>query len=979
MDIVSKLLEQFSSSKTDPFIKTASKKEASPLSHFGQAREDHPYVYDNSQKKPEVVKNVPENDIVEKKATLLDIVEAPNMYEHLHNRWNVIASITGVKNPEAAFKNFEGYSTLTDRGRCALAYTKEKDSFVNEWHSQLMGKTALDENMDEKDAFKKLMRMISNDVRMRIKFEFSDPFHEEYSSSEKKAIFDEIEKFGSPDDKWLSETYQKKYALKKTADSINDEHNTQTHDSYLESIGDEVDQKDINNHIHGSPLDNNRSVVDRRLDTSETPPVSAPDTGLLFDTIQRADPSREEPLNQDRRDFEGLNASKKSQFSMQTPVDPNCSAVIDFQNRAKQDPNAPVEQIMQGFEKNHAQTCEQCKQYGLNNIQVTEAKKKLIASMGKTSQQWEYFHNALNRLKELNGKPMLRKVFDEGYYPILQDMVARGFAEFKKIKVTGTTSQIVMTPKGKLALTAVEEKMNMQKTNEPTTVSPTSQGEDLPGKDTEEADQNAPTEEIPIIMPVASKKTYSIADMEEFAPHIAKEMAKMGIMFVDKNGFDKKYASYIKKVSHVPEMNRKAMEKKAAELEISPSSYRKILYAHDGLKVFSHDEFVTKAGTTKAKLYKYKEAGTPVSIGSDNYIVAKITDSEIFLRKAQVGYDSASELKNYDTEIPENAYRNNKLAKFTVYVKKENGEKGKDLGYCRSHKESRLLGLAEGEGHYIVEVTNEKIGPASSNTGSPEIYGVYEYEVRPMPSGGAHATDSDQLMVTNYHQLNTEDPATHESLVVKKDASKKAQKMDKMFTVYPPDVANANEVADWAFEFADMYGFESDENSITDQTIQIWSRDGNDAKLQQRLEQAGIDFSSTDMIPDVEEALTDNPEEGMQIESKLTKTGESALKALYKACERVARDVSDGSRMFSSPEERKTVRTILEFIDNNLPALAKIAGVSAQEEKKTEQVIEDAKQEVEASPTEKASDTAPVVNEQKNENQVEEKNETVNS
>lgn len=1086
MDIVEKFYSSLGVSKReDPFIRTSSKKEETPLSHFG-IQTDLPYDYDNGakEKAPEVVKD---ENFDKKKEAILNIIEAPNMYDTLPERWKVISSVTGIKDPESAFnKNYDAYVNLSDRSRCALAYTKESDHKVNEWYNLLMNKTASDINMDKEEAFCKLMIMISNDTKMRIKWEFSDPFHQEYSSEEKKRIFEEIEQFGSPDDKWIAETYQKKYASKRkaqelvepqsrpavnnqkvghkcacgsdevydvgltlsdgrkenlyrcfncggtfkkegndyigltpggvqgrkaqydaestkewynklipderesifnhlqfpqehkarfiklsfevlpttlqnaltelaskrkimpvnaikaqtewnmqfpfykvegprehrgvtswdvikvnspvngelirsfsreddarnyleyiktevskrTADSINDEQNTKTNETYLESIGDEVDDGDISNHIHKSPIDNNKSVVDRRLDAPQTPPVYVPDNGIFFDTIEKADPSREEPINQDKKEFEGINA-----------------------------------------------------------------KKAILASMQKSGQQWEYYYNSLSKLKELDGKPMLRRVFDEGYYPILKDMVDKGFAKLEKIKVTGTTSKIIMTDQGKLALTAVEEKLKHETETAPETVSPASADEDLPGAEGDIS--TAPTKEME--MQVANKKTYSVSDVEDFAPHVARAMTKMGIMFVNREKFDERYASYIGQVKEVPEYDNSRLEKKAAELEIPKNVYRKMLYAQEGLKVLSHDDFVQKSGTTKAKLYQYKDPGTFVKLGNEEFVVAKITDNEVFLRRAQTGYDSDEEVKRDQDTLPENAYRNNKDSKFFVYEKKDNGQKGKELGYGRSHKDARMRGLANGEGHYIVEVLNEKVGPPTSNTGSPEVYGVYEYEVRKMPAGGAYPTDNDSLKVCNYRQLNVGDPATHITKMVT-TAQIEVNKA-KMFTVYPPDVQSEDEVLSWAFNNKSKMQFEYDDNSITHDSAKIWASGTDDDTLEQRLNFAGIDYTYTEVAP---AQINQHMENLMQArKARVTKTAESALKALFKCCERVARDLSDGSRMFTSPEDRKLVRAILDFIDTNMDGLARISGASNQEKAEVEEAVEEAKEEVEISPVEK--------------------------
>lgn len=992
MDLVKKIYENLKiDKKENPFVKKASKT-STPLSHFGVRSDlDYDYEGENQDKKKEVVKD---ENFDKKREAILDVIEAPNMFENLPNRWKVVAAVTGLKNPEAAFKNYDSYVNLSDRGRCALAYTKESDHKVNEWYNLLMNKEAEDK-MTKEEAFDKLLLMISNDVKMRIKWQVEDPIGEK-SASEMTEIVKEIEEIGSPDDLELVKMYKEKFASKKeaaveylylniydidqayggpeeggwyyqtrnpihsqqipantahdsielmknhlkqefhadendagtryrvnggadrvlrvedhpakgypafkpryeskkTADSINDENNTQTLESYTESIGDQRDDGDIEkNHVHGSPFDNNKSIVNDALDAAPTPPVYAPSSsdGLLFDTIQRQDPGHEIPIDDDPKEFQGVNGRKKA----------------------------------------------------------------ILASMQKSGQQWEYFQQALTKLKSLDGKPMLRSVFDEGYYPILKDMIDKGFAELKKIKVSGTTSQINMTPQGKLALTAVEEKIKMQQeqakpkvetVTEPETVSPDAAGEELPGED--DVDQNAPTEEIPLVMPVASKKTYSINDISEFAPHIASTMVKMGIMFVDKKGFDKKYAAYLEQVKDVPQLNDAMLERKAAELEISKNAYRKISYAQQGIKVFSHDDFVEKSGIAKAKLYQYKDPGTYVKVGDDEFVVAKITDAEIFLKKAQTGYNSDEEMETEQETLPENAYRNNKTCKFMVYEKKkdgEPGEKGKELGFDRSHKGARMRGIDNGEGNYVVEVINELVGPSSSNTGAPETYGVYEFEVRKMPSGGSYPSAGDHLMVMNYHQLPVGDPATHVTKLVQEKKTAQAQNMGKVLTVYPPEAMDENEVLSWAFNNKTRMGFEYDDQSMTENSVNIYAQGVDEKVLEQRLMSEGIDYLVSDLDP------SKVKHDMLARKAKVTKTAESALKALFKACERVARDLSDGSRMFTSPEDRKLVRAILDFVDTNMDGLARLAGASEQEKQNVEEVVEEAKEEVSASPTE---------------------------
>ena len=57
------------------------------------------------------------------------------------------------------------------------------------------------------------------------------------------------------------------------------------------------------------------------------------------------------------------------------PVDPACPAVLEYAKSLLEDPlthamGAPVDEIMEDFERKHRQTCERCREYGLANIEV---------------------------------------------------------------------------------------------------------------------------------------------------------------------------------------------------------------------------------------------------------------------------------------------------------------------------------------------------------------------------------------------------------------------------------------------------------------------------------------------------------------------------------------------------------------------------------------------------------------------------------
>lgn len=58
-----------------------------------------------------------------------------------------------------------------------------------------------------------------------------------------------------------------------------------------------------------------------------------------------------------------------------TPVDPECPEVREYTDSLLNDPmthamGAPVDEIMEDFQRKHRQTCERCREYGLANIKV---------------------------------------------------------------------------------------------------------------------------------------------------------------------------------------------------------------------------------------------------------------------------------------------------------------------------------------------------------------------------------------------------------------------------------------------------------------------------------------------------------------------------------------------------------------------------------------------------------------------------------
>lgn len=57
------------------------------------------------------------------------------------------------------------------------------------------------------------------------------------------------------------------------------------------------------------------------------------------------------------------------------PVDPDCPEVKEYTDTLLNDPltdamGAPVDEILEAFEKKHRQTCIHCREYGMANIEV---------------------------------------------------------------------------------------------------------------------------------------------------------------------------------------------------------------------------------------------------------------------------------------------------------------------------------------------------------------------------------------------------------------------------------------------------------------------------------------------------------------------------------------------------------------------------------------------------------------------------------
>ncbi len=59
------------------------------------------------------------------------------------------------------------------------------------------------------------------------------------------------------------------------------------------------------------------------------------------------------------------------------PLDPDCIVVAEYKAALLNDPmteasGAPVDEIMEGFERRHRLNCERCQRYGAANIEVVD-------------------------------------------------------------------------------------------------------------------------------------------------------------------------------------------------------------------------------------------------------------------------------------------------------------------------------------------------------------------------------------------------------------------------------------------------------------------------------------------------------------------------------------------------------------------------------------------------------------------------------
>lgn len=58
------------------------------------------------------------------------------------------------------------------------------------------------------------------------------------------------------------------------------------------------------------------------------------------------------------------------------PLDPKCPAVRYFTRDLLSDPltqmGAPIDDIMEDFERRHRSVCERCRLYGLENIEISD-------------------------------------------------------------------------------------------------------------------------------------------------------------------------------------------------------------------------------------------------------------------------------------------------------------------------------------------------------------------------------------------------------------------------------------------------------------------------------------------------------------------------------------------------------------------------------------------------------------------------------
>ncbi len=57
------------------------------------------------------------------------------------------------------------------------------------------------------------------------------------------------------------------------------------------------------------------------------------------------------------------------------PPDPECPEVRDYRECLLNDPmtiamHAPVDEILEDFDRTHVQNCERCREYGLANVEI---------------------------------------------------------------------------------------------------------------------------------------------------------------------------------------------------------------------------------------------------------------------------------------------------------------------------------------------------------------------------------------------------------------------------------------------------------------------------------------------------------------------------------------------------------------------------------------------------------------------------------
>lgn len=64
-------------------------------------------------------------------------------------------------------------------------------------------------------------------------------------------------------------------------------------------------------------------------------------------------------------------------YRYHAPLDPECPAYAEFSSSLYDDPmtaamGAPVDDIMEGYERSHRAKCKRCQAYGAANIEVTD-------------------------------------------------------------------------------------------------------------------------------------------------------------------------------------------------------------------------------------------------------------------------------------------------------------------------------------------------------------------------------------------------------------------------------------------------------------------------------------------------------------------------------------------------------------------------------------------------------------------------------